>query len=76
MISGKLTGMRLSELSKTISTKADTTWWPAPSCSFFAERINHHQVPEKKKQREGKNKECIHGEEHACLHCAGFERDH
>lgn len=30
----KLTGKRLSLLSKTISTKAERTWPPVPSCQF------------------------------------------
>lgn len=35
--------MRLSELSNTISTKADTTWCPAPSCSFCHNKISQHE---------------------------------
>jgi hypothetical protein len=34
-----ITGMRLSELSNTISTNADKTWCPAPSCAITIQII-------------------------------------
>jgi len=74
----------LSELSNTISTNADKTGCPAPSCreknTFklcqILELISPAWVGNRSKNIKGSMNCAIHGVVHAYPHCVGFERDH